>query len=452
MPPGDVVFNIADHEYPSTDGAGPEASNYNTADFQYPAAEQYIPVEQYTPEQYTPPVEQYAPPVEQYAPPTSPPDANAWGVNPAPQTPLPPYQPPTPAHGTPAYAPIAAAPDKPKGGSIAIIAVVIVAILAAAIGIAVAMGAGGQTRGPGSGGQTTSTSSAPRQANSAAGAVQGFLDALAAGNAADALAYAATQPDDTTFLTDQVLAASQAIAPITNINVHTGGTTSSTVSASYQLGTKSVNASFGTTKDGNTYKLTAVTTDLSVSSGLAAYSALLNGVPIGESGSITVFPGAYRVTVDNSFLTVTDGDFTVVDPEGYFGSKTISVDLADDAQSKLQTAATSALRACMAEKATTTSCGFGGSVTSAAGKAVAVDKNTIKWSFSALSPNSGDFSKTAFSYAVFTDDPFTASAIHVFILTCSGKDTKGNAFNADQTISKVMVDFSDPEHLKVTFS
>ena len=82
-------------------------------------------------------------------------------------------------------------------------------------------------------------------------AVKSYLDALAAGQAAVALALGKDQPTDTTFLTDAVLADSLKRAPITAITVSPPDDEyDNSIEASYKLGDQQVNETFTVQKTG----------------------------------------------------------------------------------------------------------------------------------------------------------------------------------------------------------
>ncbi|MCL2782626.1 MAG: hypothetical protein FWD80_01415, partial [Propionibacteriaceae bacterium] len=86
------------------------------------------------------------------------------------------------------------------------------------------------------------------QAKTPAAAVRAYLQALAAGNANDALSFAVT-PADTTFLTKEVLMASLALNPITEIATALDtsaprSSSSATVNAFYKIGLLPVNTTF----------------------------------------------------------------------------------------------------------------------------------------------------------------------------------------------------------------
>lgn len=88
-------------------------------------------------------------------------------------------------------------------------------------------------------------------ATQASDAVRGYLEALSKGDSASALALMADAPADTSLMSDAVLAESNKLAPLTDINVpDTTDEFAYRVDASYKLGDSPVNESFNVKKNG----------------------------------------------------------------------------------------------------------------------------------------------------------------------------------------------------------
>jgi len=290
------------------------------------------------------------------------------------------------------------------------------------------------------------------QATTAEAAVRGYLQALAAGNSADALAFvdAPTSPAvvDNSLLTDAVLAAGNAINPITNINVPKS-TSSTAVTATYSIGSKAVTASYFVTKSGKYYMLSQGTTLTVMPLIDDGVTVSINGVAIkSQSAELAMFPGSYVVTVDNPLLTVTNGSFIVTSPTGTPDTSSMSLDLSTDAQAKFQDAAKTQLDSCMAEKAMETSCGFGFSASDEdTGNSIDIDNSTIQWIYG--SGSSDDFSGATFSYDGYSG--LTASASISIDIELDVSDTSGNPYYQTDTLYEADVDFTDPSNLAVTF-
>ena len=372
---------------------------------------------------------------------------------PMPGQPMPgqPYGTPGPAaYGAPMY-PMAApvAQKKSNTGLIVGIVVLVVAILAVVFGFRIFSGGNNNSNGNSNTGTNNTNSGTAGQATTAVAAVQGYLQALAAGNSADALAYMDTTPSDTTYLTDAVLAAGNAINPITNINV-TAGSSDYMVAATYTIGSQTINANYYAQQYGKYYKLNNATGSAFLPD-TGGMPIKLNGVAVTSSAysDLTLFPGSYVVTVDNPLLTVTGGNFVVTDPMHGGDNFDMTIDLTADAQTQFQAAAKAQLDSCMAEKAMKTTCGFGFSAFDESGTAIDVDNSSIAWNYGAGS--SDDFSSTTFDYSKYNGG-LTADASTAIDIELDVKDTSGHPYYQTTTIYTVVVDFSDPTNLAVTFT
>jgi len=354
---------------------------------------------------------------------------------------MPPGAAPYGAPGYPMAAPMAAPPARKKDTWVIIgIIILVLLIVGTLIGFHVFSGSQNNPNKPVPAGQATS----------AQAAVRGYLQALAAGNSADALAFLATTPSDTSLLTDAVLAAGNAINPISNIDVQSANSTSYYVSASYSIGTQNVNANYYTTQYGKYYKLENATGHAFLPFTGAGVPLQVNGVDVKTSmlSELTLFPGSYVVTTSNSLLTVTDGTFVVTDSIHSADNMSMSIDLVSDAQTQFQAAAKTALDGCMAEQATLTSCGFGFAKPTDTGVPIDVDTSTIAWSFT--SGSSDDFSTTAFKYDQYSDG-LSAYADIMIDVRIDLKATDGTPYYTKDTLLEADIDFTDPANLAVTF-
>ena len=164
--------------------------------------------------------------------------------------------------------------------------------------VAVAVNLGGDT-GAAGGGTTAGggTAGAPAAAT-ASEAVNGYLQAVAKGDAQSAVSYAADPSTvSTTYMTRAVLAASAKQAPLTDIKVGPTDPDATTVPATYRLGSTQVDTSFDVLKTSDdqwklievasTLDLTAVQDD--------SIPLLMNGTKV-EPGPFSVLPGTYRFT------------------------------------------------------------------------------------------------------------------------------------------------------------
>jgi hypothetical protein len=150
--------------------------------------------------------------------------------------------------------------------------------------------------------------------NTATGVVRGYLQALAQGNSARALSFAESPPDDTSLLTDEVLAASNQRMPLTDIEVSDPDRTG-TVAVTYRRGGELVNTAFVTVEEGSKWRMRTVAAEVDLQASYPGFALIVNGVPV-PSRSIVVFPGSYQVRIDSEYLQVDGGEFLVKNESG----------------------------------------------------------------------------------------------------------------------------------------
>ena len=171
----------------------------------------------------------------------------------------------------------------------------------------------------GSSAPTGGSSAPPPVVNSKADeAVKSYLEALASGQAAVALALGKDQPTDTTFLTDAVLADSLKRAPITGITVSPPDDEyDNSIEASYKLGDQQVNETFTVQKRGDNYLLYDIAQKLSIESIRSrTLPLLINGVPA-QTDNVYLFPGSYLFTTGNKYATYGNGKLVIKHPTDY---------------------------------------------------------------------------------------------------------------------------------------
>ena len=294
----------------------------------------------------------------------------------------------------------------------------------------------------------------PGQARSPQAAVRGYLEALSNNKSSDALLYAQNAPANQTFLTDDILSQSAAVAPISNIAVteNPGNTkTAASVTATYNIGSQSVTAMYDTVLVNKHWFLTQVSNQVDLSMDLPWYglSGLsLNGASLDGADLTTaeLFPGTYAVTLTSDLLTMSgNNQFVVTDPQSFPDPLDLSLDLSAGAQTAFQQAAQTTLDGCMKEQTLTTSCGFGFTGLEGGGSP---DLSTLTWTFE--SGSSDDFSGTTFSLSDEMDPTTADGSIDVWI-DAALYDTVGGHYKDYVFLYWVDVDFSDPSNLAVTF-
>lgn len=207
------------------------------------------------------------------------------------------------------------------------VGITLVSVLAAAaVGVAggvVTVRAGSATEPP-----ITPTEAPTTPATTPADSVRRYLEALAADDADAALAEAATQPADRTLLTDEVLRASHAITPMTDVNVPAAAETSS-VEASYRLGTELITRRFDVEEVPGGYRVSSVTTTIDIASlNRGELPMAVMGTAV-DSDSLTLFPGVYAVTTTQQNLRYGVGEVAVKDPDQTIANAPLTIEMTD---------------------------------------------------------------------------------------------------------------------------
>lgn len=287
------------------------------------------------------------------------------------------------------------------GGSVAAILVIALVVVFAVIRPGANRNGGG---GGASGGDEV-------KASTGEAAVQGFLEALAAGDAASALKYADSTPADTSLLTNEVLAASNATAPITDIKVSAASSKYLPVSASYLLGDTPVTADYSVSDSSGSWKIRTVTREVSLY-GMDGVALTLNGAAVTES-KLTVFPGAYTLAASNANYKVGGGSFAIASPEDYH-SPDFELSLSSTGLTALRNAAQLHLNYCVKQTSLAPKgCGFAiGAAGSGATKA--------KWSI-----NTGKNAMRNASFRLDYQDPTQAKAYTSITLKMKGYNKAG---------------------------
>jgi hypothetical protein len=201
----------------------------------------------------------------------------------------------------------------PPAAIIGIVAggVVVLGVLAAVAVVVVLLVVGRGAGSPGPGGSAEST---PGET------VEAYLRAVADSDAEAALALLTSPPDDRTLLTDEVLEASNAAAPITGIAAEEPAADEyyPDVTATYAMGGEPVTATFSLTADADgRWSILGGTAGLSLGIPFGGLDLTLNGVPV-ERDDVEVFPGTYALATTTPEFTIVDGDaIRVVDPYSF---------------------------------------------------------------------------------------------------------------------------------------
>jgi len=199
------------------------------------------------------------------------------------------------------------------------------------------------------------------QTGSAQAAVQGYLQAVAGGDSASAIAYAASPPMEQSLLTDEMLAANQAVAPITDITVTEGsGTDHQSVQAAYNLGGTPVNTTFEVTLVNGAWKLDAVAVPLPLDlSATVGIDLAINGVQLLNINP-AVFPGRYMVEAVSGWYTLSGGTVQVENATPSGQAPEVKLALTSSGVSAIRKAAQAKLNSCLKKNSLAPAgCGFG---------------------------------------------------------------------------------------------
>ncbi len=260
-------------------------------------------------------------------------------------------------------------------------------VVLAAAALAVILGVVGGTFvvagqiGPGSDPSSTPTSTPTPTVADPADAVRGFLDAIARGDAVAALAFAETQPADTSFMTNEVLATAHAANPITEINVPPIPSASDdpvSVQASYKIGTERITDTYTVNLVGGSYRLEEVGAELDLGSERSeAMPMVLAGRAV-DSDTVILLPGAYEVTSGLSFVDWgPDNTILVKSPGAFLSASALDRSINTTGEKAFLGAIKASLDACVKiKKVKPNGCPFGYDTSS-----YTVSPKTISWSF-----------------------------------------------------------------------
>ncbi|TGO05404.1 hypothetical protein [Serinibacter arcticus] len=267
--------------------------------------------------------------------------------------------------GQPPYGPGGPTPPKKKTPVGLIIGIVVAAVAVIVLVVFLATRGGGDSaEDPTTGTDGSGTESATADALAPEAVVEGFLTAIAEGDAAAALAFVdPVEPIDETLLTDEVLAASNAIAPITDIVVTAptedmayGGD----VEASYSIGGTPVSESFSVSGDGDgNYAMYAPGGSVYVPSTVSGLDVTVNGVAVEPDGSYDAFIGSYQLaTTTPNFVVAGTVDTVVTAPYESGSFSGLEVDLTDEAKQVFHDTVRAAVDACLATTTLDAGCGL----------------------------------------------------------------------------------------------
>ena len=283
----------------------------------------------------------------------------------------------------------------------------------------------------------------PESGPSASEAVRGYLEALAAGDAAAALAWADSPPSDTSLLTDAVLATALARAPLTGISVDpsSGGASYEQVTARYRIGDHPVSASFDVVRSGEQWKLDEVSAPARLGlldtgeAGLA-----LNGMAV-DGTEVQLFPGSYALTTTDQRFRISGGGFEVETPGRSPDLYSAELALSKQGRAAIASASRRHLDECVERRQLMPKgCGFGAK----AAEGVTFAKSGITWRVVSGRSQLGRLDLTL-------DTPTTAWAEVRIRVAGNLTSTDGRRWTATSRIQLVKADLSHDD-VSISFS
>jgi hypothetical protein len=293
--------------------------------------------------------------------------------------------------------------------------------------------------------KATPASTEPDKATASTAALQGYLDAVAAGNADKAKQYAMNAPADSPLLTNDFLKATLAKNPITEITVdaYKDLGTSAYLTANYKLGGTLVQGSYQLTKVGKIWKLNDVVSTVDRPSYWGTLGVTINGTTA-PAGKLSFFPGVYQLATGTSLLSFDQTSFTVNEPSDYVSALTSSEPALTDAGKKLMISQAQAwLTQCLGVQDTNPKdCGMNTPLPDNAKLAAGSLKRTV------------DGTTAPFSDAtpqVSYDDPKKVTMSGNVSIKITAADTSGNTYSGTTSVSSV-VGTIDGETITVVFT
>jgi hypothetical protein len=293
--------------------------------------------------------------------------------------------------------------------------------------------------------RAASASTEPDKATKSTTALQGFLEALAAGDADKAKQYAMNPPADAPLLTNDFLKATVAKSPVTEIQVDAHSDSGSTgyLTANYKLGGTVVQGNYQLTKVAKVWKLNSVVTTVNRPASWGKLAVTVNGTAAPAS-QLTFFPGVYQLATGTSLLAFAKDAFTVNEPGDYVSGLSSSAPaLTDVGKKTMVTKAQAWLTQCLAVQETNPKdCGMNTPLPNGAALAPGSMKRTV------------DAGTTPFSDAtprVTYNDPNKVTMTSYVSVKVSATDTAGKTYSGSTSVTSA-VGVIDGENLTVVFT
>ncbi len=191
--------------------------------------------------------------------------------------------------------------------------------------------------------------------------VRRFFTAIRDHNAAAALAELHDPPQDTTFITDEVLKAAQSAFPLTDISVST--TSATAVPVTYRLNQETITDVVSVAQVGNQYRIVSSLNK----GGIALHAQRRAGLTMFLAGievtaeRVFLLPGIYPITSSSPLLAYgRSGQVAVPRLQDSPGGSAFAVQLTSEGRSRVAAAVLGSLASCAAQRSyTPVGCPFG---------------------------------------------------------------------------------------------
>jgi hypothetical protein len=288
-------------------------------------------------------------------------------------------------------------------------------------------------------------STEPDKATRSTAALQGYLEALAAGNADKAKQYATNAPAESPLLTNAFLAAMVTKSPITEIQVdaHKDVGTTAYITANYKLGGTLVQGSYELTKVAKTWKLNSVVTTVDRPAYWGTLGVTINGT-VAPASQLILFPGVYQLGTGTSLLAFEQPTFTVSQSDDYVvGLSSSQPTLTDTGKKTMITNTQAWLTQCLAVQETNPKdCGMNTPLPSGATLAPGSLKRTVD---STTTPFSTGAPRLSFQ------DPKKVTMTSYVTVKVAATDTAGNTYSGSTSVTSA-VGTIDGEKITVVFT
>jgi len=274
-------------------------------------------------------------------------------------------------------------------------------------------------------------STEPDKVTKATAALQGYLQALAAGDADKAKQYAMNPPADSPLLTNDFFAASIAKNPITEIQVdpQNDSGTSAYLTANYKIGGKLVQGNYQLTKVAKLWKLNSVVTTVDRPTYWGTLGVTINGTAAPTS-QLSFFPGVYQLGTGTSLLAFEQLAFTVNSPGDYVsGLSTTGPALTDAGKKAMIATSQEWLTQCLAVQDTNPKdCGMNTPLPDGA----TLDSGSLKRVVDATTPFADATPRVSY------DDPSKITLSSYATVKITAADTAGNTYSGSTSVTSAV--------------